>query len=185
MKTFFQRLLLSIPLRPGMAAIFAIILGLLGFSLRSVYLFIRVQDSLGTEAFLTVSRVDLTTVIDLWTCSSYLTKVELPPYWLSDSLWIAMFRGLPIFVGMMYFYTFGSKKSKNLVFALVMLYVVSSLGVPMLFAPELIECSEGWNVNIHAYSISWFSFFVPAISLLLGIFAYQKGKINAKNGHPA
>jgi hypothetical protein len=185
MKSFFRKLLLSIPLRPNIAAVFAIILGILGFSLPSVYLFIRVQDSLDTVTFLTVSWLDLTTVIDLWTCSSYLTRVELPPGWLIAPPWYAILRGFPIFVGMLYFNFFGSKKSKNVVFALVMLCIVSSLGISILFAPEKIECSDGWNVNIYAYSISWFSFFVPAISLLLGIFAYQRGKINTKIERPA
>ncbi|MFZ5858980.1 MAG: hypothetical protein ACOYZ6_19305 [Chloroflexota bacterium] len=176
MKTFFQKLILSIPLRPKIAAFFAIIIGTLGLSLPSVYLFIRIQDSIAVITFLKISRLDLNSVIDFLTCTEYLTGIKLPSYWLSDSIWNTLFRGFPLIMGMQYFHKFDTKKSRNMLFAFVMLYLVSNLVFAILFVPEPIKCTPGWEVAIYDYSISWFSFFVPIVSLLLGIFAYQKQK---------
>lgn len=185
MKTFFQKFLLSIPLRPKVAAIFAIIIGTLGLSLPSVYLLIRVQDSLGDITFLKISRLDLTSEIDFLTCTEYWTGIKIPPKWLSDSIWNTLFRGFPLIMGMQYFQKFDTKKSMNMLFAFVMLYLVSNLVSAILFAPEPIKCTAGWEVNIYDYSISWFSFAVPIISLLLGIFAYQKQKMLVSSENPA
>jgi len=183
MKSFFQKLISTIPLRPGIAIVFAIILGMLGLFLPSVYLFIHVKDSFGVVTSLVISRLELFNVIDLndtWTCSPYLTGVKLPPYWLTYSLWISLFRAFPLLVGMQYSVSFGSKKSQNALFLLIMLFLAFGFGFSALFAPDQITCSAGWEVTIYDYSISWFSFFIPIISLLIGTYAYQKRKIEIK-----
>ena len=180
MKSFFQKLISTIPLRPGIAIVFAIILGLLGIFLPSVYLLIHVKDSFDIVTSLTISRLEIFEVIDIndtWTCSSYLKGVNLPPYWLTDSIWIGLFRAFPLLVGMQYFVSFGSKKSQNALFLLIMLFLAFGFGFSALFSPNQITCSAGWEVTIYDYSISWFSFFVPIISLLIGTYAYQKRKI--------
>ncbi|RJP55584.1 MAG: hypothetical protein C4583_00430 [Anaerolineaceae bacterium] len=179
MKTFFQKLVSAIPLRPNIAAIFALILGTLGLFLPWVYLYIALKDSSGVTSHIVIPRTHFFGVIDTWTCLPIKNLISLPPIWLTeaDSIWNGMFRMLPMFIGHYYFLKFESKKSSNAEFALWALFLFGFIGLSVWLAPEPIICGDDWQLTIYNYSISWFPVFVTFISILLGVYAYQKGKI--------
>lgn len=184
----FQKLVLAIPLPAKVSAVFAIILGLIGGFMPPVFVYVTIRDAADILSNLIVSRVDLFTRIDLIsTCYEYLdwNELTLPPYWISDSIWNSMFRLFPVVVGMSYFSRYGSKKSNNLSFALPMGFIVVLMALSIMLTPDRITCGPGWQVTITGYSISWFSFFLPIFSLLLGGYALLKEKTMRKAQSPS
>ena len=102
-KTFFQKLLLSIPLRPNIAILFAIILGALGLFLPWVYLFITAPDARGTITSIVLPQIEITGVFDLGYCEAFGAKtlVKLPT-WLNHNSWNGFLRAAPLIIGIYY-----------------------------------------------------------------------------------
>ena len=179
LQTKFQRLILSFPLHSQIAVAIALILGLLGIFIPLVYLYLAVQDPGNVTKYLVVSRNDLFQVIDIFSCSSYIKGVELPPYRLTDNSWNIPIRMVPLMIVMDYFKKYTSKKSQNLMLALILLGIVLIVSLDVLFTPARITCQDGWQVTIYAYSVSWLSVLIPVFSLLFGMYAIQKRKMVA------
>lgn len=179
LKTSFQKLILAIPLRANISAAFAIMLGLAGAFLPLVFLHITMQDSAGTLTNMRISRVDFSARIDMFSCYEYLVldEISLPPYWISASIWVAIFRFLPLLVGFSYISKHTTKKSMNIASAFIMFFIVLFLVLSVILAPGQINCGPGWKMTITGYSISWLSFFVPILGFLLGCYALLKGNI--------
>lgn len=178
MKPFFQKLLLSIPLRPNIAAIFALILGTLGLFLPWVYLSITAPDSAGTTTSIVLPQTEITGVFDLGYCEAFGAKMLVqPPKWLNDGFWNGYIRIMPLILGISYYSKFGPEKFKKALwkislsgFALVLIFAIG-------FAPKRILCDFNVQVIIHGYTISWFSIIVSFIGILLGFFAYYKQEL--------
>ena len=72
----------------------------------------------------------------------------------------------------------------NITFALMISFLVLYIALSAMLAPDQIICGPGWQVTITDYSISWFSFIVPIISLLFGGYALLKEKVMRKFESP-
>jgi hypothetical protein len=183
-KTLFQKLLSAIPLRPGIAMVFTIILGVLGLFLPWVYLFITVQDAQGVITTMVLPQIEITWVFDLGYCEAFgANPLVRPPSWLGNSSLNEILRLLPVMIGVSYYFEFGPKKFKK-IFWMLLLFACILLISFGPWGPERVICDFDTQVTIRGYIISWFSIFVPVVIALLGVYAYLKRRMIEKFEKP-
>ena len=183
MKTFFQKLLLSIPLRTGTAMIFAIIFGLVGLLIPWAFLFVTIQDPTGKTIYLTIPWDKLLSSLGVY-CP--VQVLAFPPDWLYADFWIRMIRRFPTYLWISYCFVYGPTKARKvlavlLVFALPLLVVLSSL----FFTPNEVTCDMDWQATIYGYSISWYSIVGSVTSIILSSYAFQKRYFLEKDKIPS
>jgi len=183
MKTFFQKLLLSIPLRPEIAVLFSFIIGYLGLFLPMGYIEVTYTENTQTSEISLPIYEKVSGFLNINNCPVIKSAWLVKPNWFLKTDW----RNIPgvwtVLLATIYYLRFvpeSSRKLKFFFFACVF-FMVTPVILLLWSTPNYINCLKDMEAIVHNISVEWIKILSWAISLPLGIYALYKREMMVKN----
>jgi hypothetical protein len=184
MKTFFQKLLLSIPLRPFTAILFCFIIGYLGLFIPKGYMDVTyIEDSKVSEIILPIHDGLSYPFLDVKYCLVFDTEWLVEPSWYLKQDWFHWLSVWAILLSFAYYMRYvpnSYKKLWGMALAFAAIPLVPAF-LDRLIGPNTFNCLHDMKAVVHGISIEWYKIFSWAISLPLGIYALYKRDLIEKN----
>jgi hypothetical protein len=184
MKTFFQKLLLSIPLRPFTAILFCFIIGYLGFFIPKGYMDVTyIEDSVVSEIRLPIHEELSYPFLDVNYCLIFDTKWLVEPSWYLKQDWFYLLSVWAILLSFVYYMRYVPNSYKKL-YGSALAFASLSLIPAIIFTwigPDTFNCLHKMKAVVHGISIEWLKIMSWVISLPLGIYALYKRDMIEKN----
>jgi hypothetical protein len=183
MKTSFQKLLLSIPLRPFTAILLSFIIGYLGLFIPKGYMDVTyTQDSIASEIRLPIYEELSYPFLDVNYCLVFDTKWLVEPSWYLKQDWFHLLSVWAILLSFAYYIRYvpnSYKKLWGMALAFAAIPLVPAF-IDRLIGPNTFNCLHEMKAVVHGISIEWFKILSWVISFPLGIYALYKRDMIAK-----
>jgi len=184
MKSFFQKLISAIPLRPFTAILLSFIIGYLGLFLPMGYVDVTyTEDAKVSELRLPIIEGVSPPFLDVNYCLVFDTKWLVEPGWYLKQDWFYLPSVWAILLSFVYYMRYvpnSYKKLWGVALAFASLSLIPAFILTWI-GPDTFNCLHKMKAVVHGISIEWLKIMSWVISLPLGIYALYKRDMIEKN----
>ena len=182
MKSFFQKLLLSTPLRPGVAILFSFLVGYFGLFLPSGYLHVTYTEDSKTYELDIPVHGKISGWLDVNYCSVTNANWLVKPNWFFKVDWINVLIIWLIMLWLRYLQKHFPPTLQRLwlFFITTVVCAFVPIFIMLWLTPNSLDCPKEITATVYAITVNWFTVFVWMLGLLLGIYAFIKQGVMSK-----